>query len=117
MMRPELLNRIDKTIVFRALTKREIRKILELQLDELSTRLVSHGIGVNIDNSAKKLLAEKGYDPQNGVRPLRRLIQDTLEDHISSELLKGRYQKGDIIHITVEDGDLKFGRAKERTAV
>jgi ATP-dependent Clp protease ATP-binding subunit ClpC len=117
MMRPELLNRIDKTIVFRALTKREIKKILELQLDELSKRLVSHGIGVDIDNSAKKVLAERGYDAQNGVRPLRRLIQDTLEDYISSELLKGNYGKGDIIHITVEGGDLKFGRAKERAAV
>jgi ATP-dependent Clp protease ATP-binding subunit ClpC len=112
-MRPEMMNRIDKSIVFRALTKREVRKILELQLNELSERLVGHGLAIKLDNSAKRLLVDRGYDPQNGVRPLRRLIQDTIEDKVSSELLKGQYNKGDIVAVKAKGGELVFGRAKE----
>jgi ATP-dependent Clp protease ATP-binding subunit ClpC len=113
MMRPELLNRIDKSIVFRALTKSQIKQILELQLDELGERLVSHGLAIRLENSAKTYLVEKGYDPQNGVRPLRRLIQDTIEDKLSSELLQGRYEKGDLVSISVRGGELVFSRVEE----
>ncbi len=113
IMRPELLNRIDKTIVFRALTKPEIKQILELQISELSERLVSHGLAIRLDNSAKSFLVDKGYDPQNGVRPLRRLIQDTIEDKLSSELLEGHYEKGDLVEVTATGSELVFSRAKE----
>ncbi len=114
MMRPELLNRIDKTIVFRALTKKDILKILDLQLDELRQRLIKHGIGLQLTPAAKDHLLEHGYDAKNGVRPMRRLIQDTLEDHLALELLESRYQKGDIIKVTANrEKELSYSVATE----
>lgn len=113
MMRPELLNRIDSTIVFRALTKDEILRILDLQLAELETRLVRRGLGLKVQMSAKKYLADKGYDVKNGVRPLRRLIQDTLEDHISNGLLDGTYSKGTMVNVSVRDDKLVYKAIKE----
>lgn len=114
MMRPELLNRIDKTIVFRALTKKDILKILDLQLDELRQRLVKHGLGLQVSPSAKEYLLEHGYDAKNGVRPMRRLIQDTLEDHMALELLESKYQKGDIVRVAAPKGkELNYSVASE----
>lgn len=113
MMRPELLNRIDKTIVFRALTKSEIAQILELQLKELNDRLVRHGLVIKVNNPAKEWLVKEGYDPQNGVRPMRRLLQDTLEDKVSGGLLSGDYSKGTIINVGVKNGKLNFVGKKE----
>lgn len=110
-MRPELLNRIDKTIVFHALTRKDILSIIDLQIDELRGRLQRKGIGLQLTASAKQYLVDKGYDAKNGVRPLRRLIQDTLEDHIAAELLKEGYDKGHIVHISVKDDQLVY-RAK-----
>lgn len=113
MMRPELLNRIDNSIVFRALTKGEIQQILELQLSKLDQRLVRHGVGLKVKLSAKRYLAEHGYDAKNGVRPLRRLIQDTLEDAISEGLLDGTYQKGDMIEVATSKGELVYKAVRE----
>lgn len=113
MMRPELLNRIDKTIVFRALTKHDITTILDLQIAELRDRLVKHGVGLELTQSAKKYLLERGYDARNGVRPLRRVIQETLEDHISLGLLEEKYVTGDVIKVSTKDGELTYQRAGE----
>lgn len=113
MMRPELLNRIDKIVVFRALTKKDVLKILDLQLDELRGRLIKHGIGLEITSSAKQHLLEKGYDSMNGVRPLRRLLQDTVEDHIALQLLDSNYNKGDIVQIGVKDKELNYSATAE----
>lgn len=113
MMRPEMLNRIDNTIVFRALTKEEIEQILELQLQNLEKRLVRHGLGLKLLPSAKKYLVENGYDVKNGVRPLRRLLQETLEDHISQGLLDGTYQKGDMVGVSSTAGKLTYKAIKE----
>ncbi len=113
MMRPELLNRIDKTIVFRALTKDEITRILDLQLNDLSARLLPQGLAIRLKPSAKKYLVEKGYDVQNGVRPMRRLLQDELENPISEGLLSGTYQKGMVITVGANRGKLKLLSAKE----
>src|SRR5690606_23712571 len=77
MMRPELLNRIDKVIVFRALTQHDIFKIIDLQINDLRDRLAKKGLGIQLTTKAKQYLLENGYDAKNGVRPLRRLIQDT----------------------------------------
>lgn len=104
MMRPELLNRIDKTIVFRALTKKDILKILDLQLNELRQRLVKHGIGLQTDSKAKDYLLAHGYDSKNGARPMRRLLQDTLEDYLAFELLENKFQKGNIVKISAPKG-------------
>jgi ATP-dependent Clp protease ATP-binding subunit ClpC len=107
-MRPELLNRIDKIIVFRALTKKDIYRIIDLQIDELRTRLQRHGLGIQLSAAAKQYLLEKGYDAKNGVRPLRRLIQDTIEDHMALEMLDEKYHKGDIIQVSTKNNDLAF---------
>ncbi|HYF96527.1 MAG TPA: ATP-dependent Clp protease ATP-binding subunit, partial [Patescibacteria group bacterium] len=117
IMRPELINRIDKTIVFRALTKSEIAEILELQIKELNERLVRQGLVVKVNNVAKQFLVEQGYDPQNGVRPMRRLLQDTLEDNISNGILNGRYGKGTIINVGAKAGKLNFQAKREAAAV
>jgi ATP-dependent Clp protease ATP-binding subunit ClpC len=99
MMRPELLNRIDKVIVFRALSKKDALKILDLQIDDLRTRLVKRGIGLQVNKAAKQHLLEQGYDTHNGARPMRRLLQETLEDAIAAGLLEDNYHKGDIVNV------------------
>jgi len=112
-MRPELLNRIDKTIVFRALTKKDILKIVDLQIQELRERLQKKGIGLDITKAGKQYLLEHGYDAKNGVRPLRRLIQDTLEDHIALQLLDDNYSTGDIVHVSARQGELAYSTTNE----
>lgn len=112
-MRPELLNRIDKVIVFRALTKKDIFRIIDLQVDELKTRLQRKGIGIQLTPAAKQYLLEHGYDAHNGVRPLRRLIQDTIEDHVALDLLDDKYFKGDIIQVAARNGELAYATANE----
>ncbi|GAC1386639.1 MAG: ATP-dependent Clp protease ATP-binding subunit [Candidatus Saccharimonadales bacterium] len=115
MLRPELLNRIDKMVVFRALTQKDVFKILDLQIDELRQRLVKHGVGIEITNQAKQYLLEKGYDAHNGVRPMRRLIQDTIEDHLALELLDNKYRKGDILQIGSPKDSLIYTIVSEAT--
>ncbi len=106
--RPELLNRIDKVVVFRALTKKDITKIIDLQISSLSSRLQKKGLGVVLTKQAKNYLLERGYDAQNGVRPLRRLIQDTIEDHVATAVLDDKYPKGTIIEVGSRSGRLTY---------
>jgi len=112
-MRPELLNRIDKTIVFHALTKKDIGRIVDLQIDELRVRLQRLGLGIQLSSAAKQYLLDKGYDAKNGVRPLRRLIQDTIEDHIANQLLDEKYEKGQIVQVTTKNGELAYTFSNE----
>ena len=112
-MRPELLNRIDKIVVFRGLTRKDIYRIIDLQIDELRSRLQKQGISVQLTKAAKDYLLEHGYDAKNGVRPLRRLIQDTIEDQMAVELLDQKYQKGDIVHVGTRDNELTYTTAAE----
>jgi ATP-dependent Clp protease ATP-binding subunit ClpA len=90
-----------------------VKKILKLQLKELSSRLVSHGLGIETNASAESLLIEEGYDPKNGVRPLRRLIQETIEDHIANGILANSYKKGDIIKVSAKNKKLKYQTVNE----
>jgi ATP-dependent Clp protease ATP-binding subunit ClpC len=113
LLRPELLNRIDKTIVFRALTQKDIFKIIDLQIDELKTRLQRKGLSMQLTPAAKQYLLEKGYDAHNGVRPLRRLIQDTIEDHVALDLLDDKFAKGDIIQVAAKNGALAYATSSE----
>jgi ATP-dependent Clp protease ATP-binding subunit ClpC len=113
MLRPELLNRIDKTIVFRALTKKDIYKIIDLQIDELKQRLQRKGVSVQLSSGAKQYLLDNGYDARNGVRPLRRLVQDTIEDHLALDILDDKYEKGDIIQVAAKKGALDYVIASE----
>ena len=112
-LRPELLNRIDKIVVFRGLTKKDIYHIIDLQIDELRQRLQKQGVSVSLSKTAKDYLLEHGYDPKNGVRPLRRLIQDTIEDQMAVELLDQRYQKGDIVQVTAKNNELTYTTVSE----
>ena len=112
-MRPELLNRIDKIVVFRGLNRKDIYRIIDLQIDELKARLQKQGLGVSLTKGAKEYLLEHGYDAKNGVRPLRRLIQDTIEDQMAVELLDQQYQKGDIVHVATKNDQLTYTTATE----
>jgi ATP-dependent Clp protease ATP-binding subunit ClpC len=112
-LRPELLNRIDKVIVFRGLTKQDIFKIIDLQVNELRSRLQKHGVSIHLNASAKQYLLKNGYDPKNGVRPLRRLIQDTIEDQVATELLDEKFMKGDVVHISTKNNELSYTTASE----
>ena len=115
MMRPELLNRIDKVVVFQALTKKDAVRIVELLIDEVKNRLVRKGVGIELTSSATQWLVERGYDDKNGARPLRRLIQDEIEDQIADKILKGELTKGDILKIGAQKGALQFTILKETT--
>jgi ATP-dependent Clp protease ATP-binding subunit ClpC len=112
-MRPELLNRIDKIVVFRALTKKDIYKIIDLQVDELRERMQKHGLGLQVTAAAKQYLLDNGYDAKNGVRPLRRLIQDTIEDQVAVDLLNEKHPKGTIVQVASKNGELSYAAANE----
>lgn len=112
-MKPELLNRIDKTIVFRALTKKNVSEIVNVQLKDLETRLLGKKLGLKATASLKKWLVDKGYDPKNGVRPLRRVIQDELEDTIAEALINDEIEPGSIIKATVAKNKVSVRPEKE----
>lgn len=84
-----------------------------MQIDELNKRLQKKGMAVRLTSATKQYLLEHGYDPKNGVRPLRRLIQDTVEDHIATELLNETYQKGDIISVAAQKDELVYSTVTE----
>lgn len=102
--RPEFLNRVDETIVFHALEKDQLKQIVTLMAEELVKRLKEQKIELEISEAAKEKIAEKGYDPEYGARPLRRAIQKYIEDRLSEELLKGVILEGQHVVIDVKDG-------------
>ncbi len=104
--RPEFLNRIDGVVVFHALTKEHIRQIVDLNLMNVSKQLAEKGIKLEVTESAKDLLGEKGYDEVFGARPLRRVIQNMVEDKLSDSLLRGHFHEGDTAVIEREGDDI-----------
>jgi ATP-dependent Clp protease ATP-binding subunit ClpC len=106
VFRPEFLNRIDNTVVFHSLTREHIRRIVDLELRQTQRRLVMQGINIEITDAAKDWLGDKGYDQVFGARPLRRVIQENIEDQLSEMLLSSRFTTGDniIIDAASEDG-------------
>jgi ATP-dependent Clp protease ATP-binding subunit ClpC len=109
LFKPEFLNRIDETIVFHALTKEDIRKIVDIMIRTVSKRTVSQmKIGIEVDEAAKDWLIEKGYEPKYGARPLRRTIQNEIEDNLAEEILNGNVKEGNQVLITLEEDKLKF---------
>ena len=101
--RPEFLNRIDDTIVFHELTKDEVTQIVDLMINRVQRQLEGQGLGLELTQEAKYLLADKGYDPQLGARPLRRAIQRMVEDPVSERLLLKELRAGEIVVVDVED--------------
>jgi len=104
--RPEFLNRVDGVVVFHSLTKEQIRSIVDLMLVSVSQQLIEKGISLKVTETAKDLLGEKGYDEVFGARPLRRVIQNMIEDKLSEDLLRGKFQPGDTITVDVEEGEI-----------
>ncbi len=117
VFRPEFINRLDSVIVFRSLNKDDIKKIVELELNKVSQRLVEHDLHLRATPEALEMLADLGFDPEMGARPLRRVIQQKIEDRLSDALLSGEFKDGDIISVEVVEGELKLDRSdvKEET--
>lgn len=107
MMRPELINRFDAIVTFRALTRKGVGKIFDNLIDELQERLILKGLHLVIKPSAKRLLIDKGYDEKLGARPLRRTIQDELEHQIADGILAGEYEKGSVLEVSTQKGSLR----------
>ena len=100
--KPEFLNRIDEIIIFHSLDKEAIKKIVEIQLGLLNRRLAERKLSVKLDDAAKELLVEQGFDPVYGARPLKRVIQRIIQDPLALKLLSGDFSEGDCIAITVD---------------
>ena len=112
--RPEFLNRIDSTVVFHQLTRDEIQEIVDLMMNQVRTELGEKEITLEITKAAKVHLGENGFDPVLGARPLRRLIQDEIEDSLSDEVLSRRLVAGDVAMIDFEDGAIKITSKKAK---
>ena len=113
IMRPELINRFDGIVTFRALMRKQIGRIFDNLIEELKQRLVQKGIHLVIKPNAKKLIISKGYSEKFGARPLRRAIQDELEHGIADGILSGIYEKGSVLTIGVQNGEIKIDVATE----
>lgn len=113
IMRPELINRFDSIVTFRALTHNQIGKIFDNLIDNLQSRLVQKGIHLVIKTSAKKLLIKKGYSEKSGARPLRRVIQDEIEHQIADGILSGNFEKGSVLTISAKGGEVKINVTTE----
>ena len=106
--RPEFMNRIDSVVVFRALNKEEIRGIVDILMGRVRAQLIEQKITLEVDDEAKDLLAENGWDPQFGARPLRRTIQNMIEDELAEQLLQGQIKQGSTVKVTVKDDKLEM---------
>lgn len=104
--RPEFLNRVDATIFFRSLTRDEIKQIVDLELNKVRARLIEHAITLELTEEGRNWLAEKGYDPEFGARPLRRLIQNEVEDRLSDGILSGEFKLASVVRVNARDGEM-----------
>ena len=110
--KPEFLNRVDEIIVFRALTQEQLASIVDIQLRRLEKRLAERKIALIVTDAARKLLAERGWDPVYGARPLKRAIQRLVQDPLAMQMLEGKFVEGDIVEVGAKGGELVFSRAK-----
>ncbi len=113
--RPEFLNRIDEMIVFHSLEKKHLQEIVHLLSNQLIKRLGEQDIRIELTAAAIEKIAEEGYDPEYGARPIRRAIQKHIEDHLSEELLKGNLEKGKLVRIDVENDEFTVKLAEAAT--
>jgi ATP-dependent Clp protease ATP-binding subunit ClpB len=109
--RPEFLNRIDEIVEFKPLSREQLADIVDLQLARLRDRLAERGLALELTDAAKETLAEAGWDPTYGARPLKRAIQRLLENPLALRLLEGEYTPGDTIRVDAQNNDLVFMRA------
>jgi len=113
VFRPEFINRVDAVIVFRALNKDSIRQIVQLEINKVAERVEEHDIVLNATPAALDALADLGYDPEMGARPLKRVIQQKVEDALSDAMLAGEFEDGDTIVIDVIEGEIKLRSSEE----
>ena len=106
VFRPEFINRVDSVIVFRALNMEDIKQIVNLELDKVALRLEDHALKLEATPEGLEKLADLGFDPEFGARPLKRVIQQNVEDKLSDKLLAGEFQHGDVIIVDVEDDEI-----------
>jgi ATP-dependent Clp protease ATP-binding subunit ClpB len=115
--RPEFLNRVDEIVLFEPLTREQIGEIVEMQLERVRGRLSERSIVLDLTDAAKEAIAEAGWDPAYGARPLKRAIQRLVENPLALRLLEGDFGDGDTVRVDAQDGELVFERAGERVAV
>ncbi|MCG8380639.1 MAG: ATP-dependent chaperone ClpB [Gammaproteobacteria bacterium] len=113
--RPEFINRVDEIVVFHPLGREQIRAVAKIQLEYLSKRLAERTLKLRLSDEALDAIAESGYDPVYGARPLKRAIQQRLENPLAQELLRGRFVPDDVIEVTLKDGELIFNKAPQTT--
>jgi len=106
--RPEFLNRIDDVIIFQSLSPDQIKRIVDIQVDNLEKLLEGRGLNIKLTESARNLIADEGYDPVFGARPLRRVIQKRIQDPLAMKIISGDFTDGDVVHIDVENGNIIF---------
>ena len=120
VLKPEFINRLDDLIVFRPLGRPELLKIIDLEIEKVTARIKAKDIHLTLDEKAKELLIEKGYDPQYGARPMRRAVERYLEDPMAEEILRGNIKPTDAANVSAADGKLTFAvpaRTDEAPAV
>jgi ATP-dependent Clp protease ATP-binding subunit ClpC len=110
VFRPEFINRLDTVIVFRSLNKDDIKQIVQLELTKVASRLEEHAIVLKATPEALEKLAELGFDPDMGARPLRRVIQQKVEDPLSDQLLSGEFEDKDLILVDLEGDEVVLKR-------
>jgi len=108
--RPEFINRVDETVVFHPLVQEQIRAIADIQIEHLRRRLVAQDMGIELTDAALDKLAEAGFDPVYGARPLKRAIQNQIENPLAQRILGGDFGPGDVIQVDVSGGELGFRR-------
>ena len=112
VFRPEFINRLDSVIIFHALTRENIRQIVTLELNKVATRLQDSTIQLKATPEATEKLAQEGYDPDMGARPLKRVIQQKVEDILSDAMLAGEFHSNDVILVDLVDGEIKLRRVE-----
>jgi ATP-dependent Clp protease ATP-binding subunit ClpB len=114
--RPEFLNRIDEVVEFKSLSREQLSEIVDLQVAQLRRRLAERGLELDLTDAAKEVLAEAGWDPAYGARPLKRAVQRLVENPLALRLLEGDFGEGDTIRVDEQNGELVFMRAEAAAA-
>jgi ATP-dependent Clp protease ATP-binding subunit ClpB len=114
--KPEFLNRVDDIVIFHRLTREDLARIVELQVEQLTGRVREKGIEIELTDDARTLLGNLGYDPTYGARPLKRVIQKQLIDKLALRILEGEFNEGDVVRVDASDGELSFEKAPAKVA-
>ena len=111
---PEFLNRIDEMIVFHPLDRSQVARIVDLQVERLEKLLDKRNLKLDVTEAARNRIAAEGYDPVFGARPLKRVIQQTIQNPLATELLRGEYPEGSTIEVDFRDEEFTFRRSDQR---